>query len=229
MNILKNKNALFIIISASVCALLMCLADGVFKLPYVAKSGVKICLFLVVPACYSLMNKAVRKKLKALLVLSRKAVITALMLGCAVFAVILGGYFLLSPIIDLSAIAESLTSGAGVGKDNFIYVAVYISFVNSLLEEFFFRGYSFLLLKSETSRAFAYIFSSLCFAIYHAGMTSGWFNIGIYLLSVLGLFVGGCIFNLLNEKSESIYPSYLTHMFANFAINLIGLIMFGII
>jgi len=229
MNNLKNKNALFIIVSAAVCALLMCLADGVFKLPYVAKSCVKICLFLVVPMCYLLFNKKGSDSLRTLFVPSKKAVLLALALGVGVFSVIFIAYFLLSSVIDFSAISESLTSGAGVGKDNFIYVAIYISFVNSLLEEFFFRGFSFILLKKETSRAFAYIFSSACFAVYHAGMTSGWFNIGIYLLSVIGLFIGGCIFNFLNERSESIYPSYLTHMFANFAINLIGLMMFGII
>jgi len=229
MNILKNKNALFIIASAAACALLMCLADGVFKLPYALKSCVKICLFLVVPMCYLFFNKKGRDSVRSLFVPSKRSVLLALALGVGVFSVILGAYFLLSSVIDFSAITESLTSGAGVGKDNFVYVALYISFVNSLLEEFFFRGYSFLLLKKETSRSFAYIFSSACFALYHAGMTSGWFNAGIYLLSVVGLFAGGCIFNYLNEKSECIYPSYLTHMFANFAINFIGFIMFGII
>jgi hypothetical protein len=37
------------------------------------------------------------------------------------------------------------------------------------------------------------------------------------------------IFNILNEKSENIYASWLSHMFANFAINTIGFILFGII
>ena len=67
------------------------------------------------------------------------------------------------------------------------------------------------------------------FAFYHVGMTSGWFNPIIYALSLIGLFVGGCIFNYLNEKCENIYTSWLVHMFANFAINTIGFILFGII
>ena len=50
----------------------------------------------------------------------------------------------------------------------------------------------------------------------------------IYLVLLAGLFVGGCIFNYLNEKSESIYTSWITHMFANFAINTVGFMLFRI-
>ena len=60
-------------------------------------------------------------------------------------------------------------------------------------------------------------------------MMIGWFGIGIVLLALAGLYVGGVIFNILNEKSENIYASWLSHMFANFAINTIGFILFGII
>ena len=87
----------------------------------------------------------------------------------------------------------------------------------------------FLMLKEEKGRKFAYIFSSAMFALYHVGMTSGWFNILIYILSMAGLFIGGCIFNYLNEKCENIYPSWLVHMCANFGINTIGFILFEII
>ena len=167
--------------------------------------------------------------MKKLFIPKKKDFLLALLLGLGVFVVILSAYFLLGNYIDLNGIKESLTTGIGVTADNFVYVAIYISFVNSLLEEFFFRGYAFLILKEESGRKFAYIFSSGMFALYHVGMTSGWFNILIYILSMFGLFVGGCIFNYLNEKCENIYPSWLVHMCANFGINTIGFILFGII
>lgn len=226
---LKNKNAVFIIACALFCSILMCVADGVLKLPYLQKSLLKICVFVLLPTLYLLSDKQRRRGLVSLFLPRRKSLVLAFSLGIAVLALILCAYFLLSDVIDFSKITESLTSGVGVGKENFVFVAIYISFVNSLIEEFFFRGFSFSLLKRETTRGFAYVFSSACFAVYHAGMTSGWFNIGLYILTFGGLFVGGCIFDYLNEKGGSIYPSYITHMFANFAINFIGLIMFGII
>ena len=101
--------------------------------------------------------------------------------------------------------------------------------MNSFLEEFFFRGYGFITLKKYTSRRFAYIFSSVIFAIYHVGMLVDMFNIWTSILLLVGLIIGGCIFNYLNEANDNIYPSWFVHMFANFAINTIGFILFGIL
>ena len=38
-------------------------------------------------------------------------------------------------------LTAALTAGTGVRRENFLWVALYISFVNSLLEEFFFRPF----------------------------------------------------------------------------------------
>jgi membrane protease YdiL (CAAX protease family) len=108
-------------------------------------------------------------------------------------------------------------------------VALYISFANSLLEEFFFRGFSFVCLKKSVPRGFAYLFSALMFALYHSGMTTGWFNFGIFALTLVDLMIAGIIFDFLNEKSGNIYTSWVVHMFANFGINTVGFILFGII
>ena len=58
---------------------------------------------------------------------------------------------------------------------------------------------------------------------------SGFKKVNIFAIILIGLFAGGLIFNYLNEKSETIYSSWLVHMFANFAINTVGFILFGII
>ena len=46
---------------------------------------------------------------------------------------------------------------------------------------------------------------------------------------MFGLIAGGCIFDYLNEKNGNIYSSWFVHMFANFAINTVGMILFGVI
>lgn len=208
---------------------IMCFVDGVITPPYLIKSIIKIILFLVIPMLYFIINKEKHSYLKRLFLPKKRDFLLALLLGGIVYVVIMGAYFIFHNYIDLETIKESLTSGTGITAQNFVYVAIYISFMNSLLEEFFFRGFAFLILKQETSRKFAYIFSSVMFAIYHVGMTSGWFNVFIYALAMVGLFVGACIFDFLNEKCENIYPSWMVHMCANFAINTVGFILFGII
>ena len=84
-------------------------------------------------------------------------------------------------------------------------------------------------LKKSVSRKAAYLFSSVIFALYHVGMLVDMFQFGVLLLLLAGLIVGGCIFNYLNEKNRNIYPSWFVHMFANFAINTVGFILFGIL
>ena len=147
----------------------------------------------------------------------------ALGLGIGIYALILGGWAIVRNWVDFSGIADSLTSTAGVTKENFLYVSLYISFVNSLLEEFFFRGFVYRNLAERTR--FAYIFSAAAFSLYHVAMMIGWFHPALLVLVLAGLFLGGLIFNWLNERLGCIYASWLTHMFANFAINTIGFIL----
>lgn len=225
---LKTKS-IYIIISVLFSAIAMSLVDGVIKPPYFIKSIIKIILFMVIPLIYFLSHREEIDRLKKLFIPRKKDFLVAILLGVGIFSIVMIAYFICKDFIDFSGIKDSLTSGMGVTANNFVYVAIYISFVNSLLEEFFFRGFSFIILKQETGKKFAYVFSSTLFALYHVGMTSGWFNFLIYILAMLGLFIGGCIFNFLNEKCENIYPSWLVHMCANFAINTIGFILFGII
>lgn len=60
-------------------------------------------------------------------------------------------------------------------------------------------------------------------------MLIGMFEIGALFLLLVWLIVGGCIFNYLNERNDSIYSSWFVHMFANFAINTVGFILFGVL
>ena len=225
----KSGSCLYAIVSITLATVAMCVVDGIISPPYLYKSIIKVVIFVLIPMTYFLTEKGKTKRLVKLFHPKKRSVFVAGGLGIGVFLVVMLAFFALGNLIDLEGIRDSLTSDAGVNAANFLYVALYISFFNSLLEEFFFRGYAFLMLKEEKGRKFAYIFSCAMFALYHVGMTSGWFNILIYILSMAGLFIGGCIFNYLNEKCENIYPSWLVHMCANFGINTIGFILFGII
>ena len=224
-----NIRALYMILSVIICSLAMSLVDGVWQPGYFIKSIIKIGLFLIVPLIYFLVNRSDISEIRTLFKPKPRSILIALGFGILVYGFIVGGYFLLRGVIDFSGIAASLGEEAGVSADNFVYVSIYISLVNSFLEEFFFRGFSFACLKKSTSRGLAYIFSSLMFALYHSGMTAGWFNIGIFVLALVGLMLAGIIFNFLDEKSESIYTSWVVHMFANFGINTVGFILFGMI
>ena len=105
---------------------------------------------------------------------------------------------------------------------------LYISIVNSFLEEFFFRGFSYTLLKSR-GRAFAYTICSIVFALYHVAMMIGWYDWWVFSLAIVALFGAGIIFHLLNERTGTIYTSWIVHMCSNLGINTVGLLLFGMI
>ena len=214
-------------IVALVCLACLCmgLVDAVLRPGYLVKSLVKLVLFLGLPALYARRERDC--DLRALFRADRRGVLTALLAGAAVYAVILSAYFVLRRSFDFSALTGTLTAQTGVARENFLWVALYISCVNSLLEEFFFRGFAFLTLRRAAGRGFAYGFSALAFAAYHVAMMLGWFSPALTALALAGLFVGGAIFDRFDERGESVWLSWLVHMFANFAINTVGFLLFA--
>ena len=223
-----NKK-LTIMLSIFAFSIAVTFVDAFIHPDYFVKILIKIIFFLALPMLFFIKNKYDFKDFKKLFVFKKKGILSSFLLGIGVYAIILIGYFVSRSFVDFSKVTSNLTSGMGITANNFIYVSLYISLMNSFLEEFFFRGFGFITLKKYTSRRVAYLFSPILFAIYHVGMLVGMFHIAVIFLLLAGLIVGGCIFNYLNEKNENIYSSWFVHMFANFAINTIGFILFGII
>ncbi len=208
------------------CAI-MAVVETVLAPGYKMKSLVKIVLFLVLPTV--ILGRDRELALTDMFKIKGKSLLKSILLGMAVYCFILGAYFTIGNFFDFSQVAEAITSSSGVSREEFVWVALYISFVNSLLEEYYFRGIGFLMLKKVSSGRFAHLFSAALFALYHIAIMASWFSIYLFILLIVSLFVAGLIFNWLNERSGTVYQSWLVHMFANFAVNTVGFILFGII
>ncbi len=207
---------------------LMSVVDGFINPGYGIKSLIKIVLFLLVPLI-SVKYGASQNMTSLFKATGKKAVVKSFILGGTVYFGIMAVYLFLSPYIDLQGIKLALQEDLGVNRENFIFVALYISFINSLMEEFFFRGYLFFGLLEKTSRLKAYSISAMFFAIYHVAIIGSWFSPLIFILAMAGLFAGGIIFNYINERNENILNSWVVHMMANLGINTIGLMMFDML
>ena len=217
-----------IVVLSLFSVVLMSLVDGFINPGYGAKSLIKVFLFLVLPIVGAGYGRS-QSFGNLFTPTGKKAVARSIALGLAVYGGIMVVYLILIPYIDLQAIRVALEEDLGVNRDNFILVALYISFLNSLLEEFFFRGYLFLGLLQRTERWRAYSISALLFAAYHVAIIGSWFSPVIFVLAMAGLFTGGLIFNYLNERNGNIINSWVVHLMANLAINTVGLIMFNLI
>ena len=152
----------------------------------------------------------------------------ALLLAACALAVILSGCALLSPWLDLSGIPGVVGGQEGITSEVYLLVAFYVTFLNSILEEFFFRAFAFQALRQFIPTPAAGLFSSLAFALYHVSILDGWFAPPVFLLLTVGLALAGGLFCLLDRKG-GIWPGWTVHMAADAALNLIGMRLFGIL
>lgn len=194
---------------------------------YVVKSAAKALVFLSCAGLYCLAARD-RAPFQAFGRPKRGTLRLPLALGGGVFVLLLGGYALLSPWLDLSAIPGNLASKEGFTAATFPLAAAYITFLNSLLEEFFFRGFAFLTLYQRGFKGLAWGFSPLAFAGYHIAIMDGWFHPALLALLTAGLAGAGLLFNWLDRRG-SLWPAWIVHMGANLAINTIALHLWGVI
>lgn len=210
----KEKPAIIILVI--ICCIIMALVETVIEPPYFVKSAIKVIVFFILPLI--LMKTLKIKLFDSSFKPDKKSILKLLLLGLSIYIIIIAAYFLTKNIFDYSALVESLSADQQVTAAGFIPIALYISFCNSFLEEFLFRFISFIKLSEYIPKRFAYIFSSLMFAVYHIAMIGASFPPALLLLALFGLAVGGGIFDLVDSKNKNIYNSWIIHMFADFAI-----------
>lgn len=197
--------------------------EKVIAPPYLIKSVCKVALFLGAIIAYSLISKEKLTEIIHLKKMKKAGILYAGMIGAYAGIIIL--FLLLRNVIDLDNIRSSLLVKENLTRDNFIYVFTYIIICNSFLEEAFFRGFIFHLFDTLGYRKAGYIVGGLCFALYHIGMVSGWFNPLVFALCIGGLAVVGAILQAVCSYYDSLKASWLIHACANLAINTIGTIM----
>ncbi len=223
----QRSNSYTIIIIIVLACIVMAFVEAVLAPGYALKSVMKLILFLILPVIVLRKQKDI--DIVGLIKLKRNKLLLPILLGIGVYLFIIVAYYTIGSLFDFSQVAKAITASSGVGKMEFVWVSLYISLVNSFVEEAFFRGIGFLVLGSFTSRRFAFLFSAAAFSLYHVAIMSSWFSFSLFLLLLISLFIAGLLFNWLNEKYKTILPSWMVHVCANFAINTIGFILFGIL
>lgn len=215
MNKAGYQKYIIIILTVFVCAF-MAIIETVVEPTYAVKSAIKVGAFLILPLIV-LKVSGIRIFGNAFSI-NGKILARLLLLGIFIYLIIMGAYALTGMFFDYSTLVRSLSEDQKVDGKSFAAVSLYISFCNSLLEEFLFRQISFVKLSEYSSKKAAYIFSSAMFAIYHVAIIGTSFPLPLMLPALLGLFAGGVIFDYANAKGKNIYNSWIIHMFADFAI-----------
>lgn len=217
----NDKNKLFIMLYVVLSCIFMAFIELIIEPNYLIKSIIKIIMFFGIPF---IITRLLKINILNNFKINKKEIIKLFKMGIVIYLVGFILYLILKNVFDFSEIVHSLMVDQQVTKKQLIFVAIYLSFGNSILEEFMFRLISFIKLKEYCSRNFAYIFSSIMFSLYHIAMISIGFPLPLTFLSLIGLFILGILFNWLDEKDNNIYNSWFVHMFCDFLIMTIGFI-----
>lgn len=221
-------NKRFIIGSSFIACIILYYVEQEIGVNYAVKTLTKVLLFTLIPYVYiKFIKKSNLREALNFKKIEKVHFNLGFLFGIASFLIIIITYFIIGQYINFNSIAVELGSKSKITGTNFIYVGTYITFGNSFLEEFFFRGFIFLSLYELRYTKLAYVYSSVLFGIYHIAIFKTWFNLGLIALALLGLVVVAFIFNWMDTKSKNFINSWIVHILADSAIILIGFKMFN--
>lgn len=207
------------------CLIILYVVEQVLMTPYIIKTIVKIPMFTLFP--FIIQRHLLKSKVS--LVMKRSEQKFTLFWSIFVFVLIFAAAFSLKSFIDTEAISSDFSNRMQLSRQSMILTGIYTIFVNSFIEEYFFRGFIFQKLLKQGQNKSAYIISSAAFAIYHVSIFEAWFSVWLMLVMLLGLFVGGLLFAYFVKKTGSILASWLIHVSADLALVLFGFLVLDLL
>lgn len=124
--------------------------------------------------------------------------------------------------IDAHALA-TVARDAGFGSPlMYLFFGAYLALVNSLLEEYVWRWFTFRAAAAIVPPAIAVPLSALFFTLHHIIVLAAYFPPSLTALASLGVFIGGCAWSWCFLRFRSIIPGYISHAIVDVAILLIG-------
>jgi len=135
----------------------------------------------------------------------------AISLGLAGAAIFLGVYFTVGDLlVDKAGVVDKINHQFGVNKTTVMLVAPFTVLLNSLLEEFFYRGFSFGLIVKR-NRKLGYLLPAATFTVQHLLFIYHWAPWYSIAIGIVGLFVFALVVEWLYERYDTIVAPWVAH------------------
>lgn len=158
--------------------------------------------------------------------------LNSLAVGAATGLVILVGmltaYWLARPYIDLGPLRAKARETGFDSPALFLGMLSFIIVLNSLMEEYVWRWFAFRKVREALggngrgAGAAAVVITAALFTVHHVVALSAWVSPPINALASSGVFLGGLIWSGLYLRYGTIWPGYVSHIFADVAILIMG-------
>jgi len=139
--------------------------------------------------------------------------------GLGVLAVLIfwGAYALLGDLLlDKAAIVAKIERQFSVTPRTVFLIAPVTIFLNSLLEEFFYRAFAFGRLVRH-NRTLGYLLPATAFTMQHVLFIYHWVTLLPFAIAVVSLFVFALVLQRLYESADSIVAPWVVHMLGDVA------------
>lgn len=181
--------------------------------------------FLVPPVVYCLFYKVSIPRDVLKLGNWRNGLKAAFLLGCGAIAIFWGVYWALGDLLlDKEQIVEKIGTQFSVDAGTVFLIAPITILLNSLLEEFFYRGFGFGLLVRRHAAA-GYLLPAAVFTAQHMLFIYHWASLLPLLLAVAGLLVFALVAARLYAAADTIVAPWLLHVFGDVAMMGIAVVM----
>ena len=127
-------------------------------------------------------------------------------------------YFLIQSKLDPDQIRQGVNEFYEINIPMYLAVGFVISFINPLMEEFFWRGFLFRKYREHGGG----IWVGLLFALHHWVIFRDWFEPIPLWISLFSLAGVGLLFNCLYQKTGNLWACLTTHCAADITIIVIG-------
>ena len=147
----------------------------------------------------------------------------SLALGALTAAIFLGAYWAFGNVLlDKQVIASKIHDQFSVHAGTVLLIAPFTIAINSLVEEFFYRGFAFGLLTPK-HRLVGTLLPAVAFTVQHALFIYHWVTPLPLALGIIALAVCALVLQFMYAKADSIVAPWLIHVCGDAAMMLIAM------
>ena len=142
-----------------------------------------------------------------------------LLSGLAIASAIIAGAWIVGvQNIDLTFLRREVGEMGLDGPLPYLAGASAWTFANSLMEEYVYRWFIFRQCEELFGSAAAVVASASIFTVHHIIAVSQYLDLAFIVLASAGVFIGGAVWSWLYMRYRSIWPGWISHVFADIAV-----------
>lgn len=142
----------------------------------------------------------------------------AFALGVGTFMLVRGALSAWPALLSSTYFPQRLHSCMGSYVDMALAVTVYLALADSLMTEFFFRGFSFFNLSHLADKQFSHLFCAVVYTLFSAIRSFGVFSAPLWIGFTVLSFGISLLFTHLYLRTKTIYHSCMIHLGFNLAV-----------